>query len=277
MPHFPSIHRSLSCRPQWTSIISPNISIIARPYTWKGVPIQSKLWRQRNRRAITYKHRYQPYSSYMKRHRPSKHSADFPFKLAMSYVASQCSFNLSCSHDVLIFLTGQEEIESAAQKIRIISKVCPRTNQAIQWCIAGHSFNLLSTFQSNQARGPTLRVYPLYSQLPQNRQMEVFNPSAPGTRKVIVSTNIAETSLTIPGIKYVIDSGVVKRRVHDPVTGIDLLKVVRISQDQAWQRCGRAGRDSDGFCYRTYTHAEFSAMPTTTLPEIMRSNITATV
>lgn len=107
--------------------------------------------------------------------------------------------------------------------------------------------------------------------------MEVFNASAPGTRKVIVSTNIAETSLTIPGIKYVIDSGVVKRRNYDPVTGMDMLKVVRISQDQAWQRCGRAGRESEGICYRTYTHDEYNAMPISTLPEILRSNITATV
>lgn len=107
--------------------------------------------------------------------------------------------------------------------------------------------------------------------------MDVFHPSAPGTRKVIVSTNIAETSLTIPGIKYVIDSGVVKRRTHDAVTGMDMLKVVRISQDQAWQRCGRAGRDSEGICYRTYTHDEYSSMATSTLPEILRSNITATV
>lgn len=107
--------------------------------------------------------------------------------------------------------------------------------------------------------------------------MDVFNPSAPGTRKVIVSTNIAETSLTISGIKYVIDSGVVKRRIHDPVTGMDALKIVRISQDQAWQRSGRAGRESDGFCYRTYTNAEYMAMPINTMPEILRSNITATV
>lgn len=78
-------------------------------------------------------------------------------------------------------------------------------------------------------------------------------PSAPNTRKVILSTNIAETSLTIPGIKYVIDSGAVKRRVYDSKTGMDTLKVRKISQDQAWQRCGRAGRDSEGFCYRTYT------------------------
>lgn len=76
--------------------------------------------------------------------------------------------------------------------------------------------------------------------------MDVFVPSSPNTRKVILSTNIAETSLTISGIKYVIDSGVVKRRVYDSKTGMDTLKVNKISQEQAWQRCGRAGRESEG-------------------------------
>lgn len=107
--------------------------------------------------------------------------------------------------------------------------------------------------------------------------MDVFNPSSPGTRKVIICTNIAETSLTIPGIKYVIDCGMVKRRAYDSTTGMDVLKVVRISRDQAWQRCGRAGRESNGFCYRTYTVKEFNTMPLTSIPEILRSNICSTV
>lgn len=107
--------------------------------------------------------------------------------------------------------------------------------------------------------------------------MDVFTQSQLGTRRVIISTNIAETSLTIPGIKYVIDSGVVKQRSHDPTTGMDTLKVIRISQDQAWQRSGRAGREADGFCYRTYTVAEYDAMSLSAVPEILRSNIGATV
>lgn len=151
-----------------------------------------------------------------------------------------------------MFLTGQEEIESAAYQIRSLAK-------------------------SNSFKGPTLRVYPLYAQLAQNRQMEVFLPSAPGSRKVILSTNIAETSLTISGIKYVIDSGVVKRRVYDPKTGMDTLKVMKICRDQVWQRCGRAGRESDGYCYRTYTLDEYHAMRKSSVPEILRSNIAATV
>lgn len=156
------------------------------------------------------------------------------------------------SHDVLMFLTGQEEIESFLHQIRSIIK-------------------------SSGLKGPTLRAFPLYAQLAQNRQMDVFQPSAPGTRKVILSTNIAETSLTIPGIKYVIDSGVVKRRTYDSVTGMDSLKITKICQDQAWQRCGRAGRESDGFCYRAYTLAEYNDMAVSTPPEILRSNIASTV
>lgn len=151
-----------------------------------------------------------------------------------------------------MFLTGQEEIESAAQQIRSLTK-------------------------SKSLKGPILRVYPLYAQLAQNRQMEVFQPLAPGNRKVILSTNIAETSLTIPGIKYVIDCGMVKRRVYDPKTGMDTLKVIKISQDQVWQRCGRAGRESDGYCYRTYTLDEYHEMRKSSVPEILRSNIAATV
>lgn len=107
--------------------------------------------------------------------------------------------------------------------------------------------------------------------------MEAFLPSGQNSRKVILCTNIAETSLTISGIKYVIDSGVVKRRVYDSTTGMDTLKVIKISRDQAWQRCGRAGRESNGFCYRTYTVNEYNSMQISTTPEILRSNIAATV
>ncbi|KAJ6646349.1 ATP-dependent RNA helicase DHX33 [Pseudolycoriella hygida] len=157
------------------------------------------------------------------------------------------------NHDVLIFLTGQDEIENLASQIRCIVKV------------------------SNELGGPMIRVFPLYAQLNQNKQLEVFQPSTNNYRKVILSTNIAETSLTIKGIKYVIDSGMVKRKMYDSVTGMDTLKVTRISQDQAWQRTGRAGRESEGFCYRTYTMNEYRMMPAVSVPEILRSNITATV
>lgn len=124
---------------------------------------------------------------------------------------------------------------------------------------------------------PTILVYTLYSQQMHQKQLEVFQNSPPGTRKVVLCTNIAETSLTIKGIKFVIDSGVVKRMHYSALTGMDTLKVVKTAQDQSWQRTGRAGRDSPGECYRTYTMAEYEAMLPNTVPEILRSNIVATV
>lgn len=98
-----------------------------------------------------------------------------------------------------------------------------------------------------------------------------------GSRKVVLCTNVAETSLTIAGIRYVIDSGRVKRSSYSPLTGMDTLRVERIAQDQAWQRTGRAGRESAGHCYRTYTMAEYRAAAPSTQPEILRASIVATV
>jgi ATP-dependent RNA helicase DHX33 len=159
-------------------------------------------------------------------------------------------FPVDSSHDVLIFLTGQEEIDMMTGQIRAILKAASK--------------------DPNQA----MRVFPLYAAMPPQKQLEAFQPIA-NARKVIISTNIAETSLTITGIKFVIDCGMVKARYHHPATGMDVLKVERISQAQAMQRCGRAGRESEGFCYRAYTNAEFKAMPMAAVPEILRCNIAA--
>ncbi|KAK3583916.1 hypothetical protein CHS0354_033701 [Potamilus streckersoni] len=153
--------------------------------------------------------------------------------------------------DVLIFLTGQEEIESAVKSIRDIAKE-----------ITG---------------APNLVVYPLYSSLPSFAQMRVFQPTPEGCRKVVVATNIAETSVTIQGIKFVIDSGMVKAKVYNPNSGLDLLKVVRVAKDQALQRTGRAGREAPGICYRLYTEDEFETFSNTTVPEIQRCNLASVV
>lgn len=156
-------------------------------------------------------------------------------------------------HDVLMFLTGKDEIESAIHQIRIISK------------------------NHDMASYPQLRAYPLHSSLPQQKQMEVFQRSGENYRRVIVATNIAETSVTLPGIKYVIDTGVVKMKNFDPRTGFDSLKVTKISQAQAWQRTGRAGRESEGTCYRTYTSKEYDMLDKMTKPEILRCNLSSAV
>ncbi|XP_033236870.1 ATP-dependent RNA helicase DHX33 isoform X1 [Drosophila pseudoobscura] len=156
------------------------------------------------------------------------------------------------NHDVLIFLTGQDEIESLAQQIRKLAKI--NTN------------------------GPTnIRVYTLYAQLSHSMQLECFLPGPSNMRKVVLATNIAETSITIPGIRCVIDCGFVKEKFFNSVDGIDILKAVRISRAQAWQRTGRAGRDAPGVCYRTYTKSEMDSFLSSTQPEILRANPTSTV
>ncbi|XP_063842000.1 ATP-dependent RNA helicase DHX33-like [Scylla paramamosain] len=154
-------------------------------------------------------------------------------------------------HDILLFLTGQEEIDSVTANLRQIAK------------------------DGSLAECPRLRVLPMYAALPAHQQLDVFRPTAEGERKVIVSTNIAETSITIPGIRFVIDCGRAKVRTYHPGSGFDSLKVRKISQAQAWQRTGRAGREASGNCYRAYTRAEFDAMDINPTPEILRSNLSS--
>ncbi|XP_026038076.1 ATP-dependent RNA helicase DHX33 [Astatotilapia calliptera] len=152
------------------------------------------------------------------------------------------------SHDILVFMTGQEEIEALARTCRDIAKHLP------------------------DSCGPMV-VIPLYASLPPTQQLRVFLPAPKGCRKVILSTNIAETSVTISGIKYVIDTGMVKAKRFNPDSGLEVLAVQRVSKAQAWQRAGRAGREDSGFCYRLYTEQEFDNLVPTTVPEIQRCNL----
>ncbi|AWP00442.1 putative ATP-dependent RNA helicase DHX33 [Scophthalmus maximus] len=152
------------------------------------------------------------------------------------------------SHDILVFMTGQEEIEALARTCRDISKHLP------DGCC------------------PML-VIPLYASLPPAQQLRVFQSAPKGCRKVILSTNIAETSVTISGIKYVIDTGMVKAKRFNPDSGLEVLAVQRVSKAQAWQRAGRAGREESGSCYRLYTEPEFDNLIPMTVPEIQRCNL----
>ncbi|XP_076809784.1 ATP-dependent RNA helicase DHX33-like [Clavelina lepadiformis] len=156
------------------------------------------------------------------------------------------------NNDILVFLTGQEEIESVSQTIKDISLSLPP--------------NL-----------PKLIICPLYASLPHHQQLKAFRQTPLGSRKVVLSTNIAETSVTIKGIKFVIDTGKVKSKQFYPATGLDVLSVQRISQAQAWQRAGRAGRERPGVVYRLYTEAEFETLTANTVPEIQRTNLTNTL
>nr|XP_046243910.1 probable ATP-dependent RNA helicase DHX37 [Scatophagus argus] len=115
-----------------------------------------------------------------------------------------------------------------------------------------------------------LYVLPLYSLLAPEQQAKVFRPPPPGTRLCVVATNVAETSLTIPGIKYVVDCGRVKKRFYDRVTGVSSFKVTWTSQASANQRAGRAGRTEPGHCYRLYSSAVFGDLSLFSEAEITR-------
>ena len=164
--------------------------------------------------------------------------------------------------DILLFLTGEEEIEDACRKITL------ETDEMIRSLDVG-----------------PLKVYPLYGTLPPSQQQKIFGPPPPPRkeggrpgRKCIVSTNIAETSLTIDGIVYVVDPGFSKQKVYNPRARVESLLVSPISKASAQQRAGRAGRTRPGKCFRLYTEAAFKReLIEQTYPEILRSNLSSTV
>ncbi|KAI0282132.1 P-loop containing nucleoside triphosphate hydrolase protein [Russula aff. rugulosa BPL654] len=117
----------------------------------------------------------------------------------------------------------------------------------------------------------------LHSGLTMAEQMEVFEPSPSDARKVVVATNIAEASITIEGVKFVVDCGFVKVRMYDGSVGLSSLKVVPVSQASAIQRAGRAGRTSEGLCYRLYTFSDYNQLPAVTMPEITRTELSSAI
>lgn len=155
--------------------------------------------------------------------------------------------------DILVFMTGQEDIEITCDLLR-------------------EKLNMLEN-------PPPLEILPIYSSMPQELQKRIFNKSSTTKRKVVVATNIAETSLTVDGIKYVIDCGLVKVKVYNPKLGMDTLQVVPISFANAEQRSGRAGRTGAGVAYRLYTeHAtDPQNMYQQPIPEIQRTNLSNTM
>ena len=119
-----------------------------------------------------------------------------------------------------------------------------------------------------------MHILPLYSLLPTQEQLKVFQPPPEGSRLIVLATNVAETSLTIPGIRYVFDCGRAKERQYDPLTGVQSFKIGWISKASAIQRAGRAGRTGPGHCYRLYSSAVFERdFAEYTEPEILRTPI----
>ncbi|KAH3758803.1 pre-mRNA-splicing factor ATP-dependent RNA helicase DEAH10 [Pelomyxa schiedti] len=154
--------------------------------------------------------------------------------------------------DILVFLTGKEEIEATEKLLEEKAEKLPPDSMRMMIC-------------------------PIFAALASEHQMRVFEPTLPGVRKVVLATNIAETSITISGIKYVVDTGVVKARAWNTRVGIETLAVIAVSKAQAKQRCGRAGRQAPGKCFRLYTEGTYLDFKDNTTPEIKRCNLATVI
>eukprot|EP00756_Hemistasia_phaeocysticola_P012782 Hpha_TRINITY_DN15227_c1_g8::TRINITY_DN15227_c1_g8_i2::g.65300::m.65300/K12813/DHX16; pre-mRNA-splicing factor ATP-dependent RNA helicase DHX16 len=151
--------------------------------------------------------------------------------------------------DILIFLCGQDEIEECYE-------------------------DLLHKTQGLGTKIGEVVLHPIYSTLPTDKQAKIFEPTPPEARKIVIATNIAETSLTIDGIVYVIDCGYCKQKSYNPRSSMEALQVVPISKAQAQQRAGRAGRTRPGICFRLYTANSFrNELDDAQIPEIQRTNL----
>ena len=154
--------------------------------------------------------------------------------------------------DILVFLTGQETVESLEKLVK------------------EHESDM-------RADVPKLQVLPLFAALPQDAQQAVFQRPPPKTRKVILATNIAETSVTVPGVRFVIDCGKAKIKHFRTGLGLESLLVKPISKSAAVQRMGRAGRESAGKCWRLYTEEDYLTLSQSNTPEIQRCDLSQAI
>ncbi|PNW76512.1 hypothetical protein CHLRE_11g467654v5 [Chlamydomonas reinhardtii] len=180
---------------------------------------------------------------------------------AADYVAAAVSaaVDIHCEDlpgDILIFLTGQEEVQAAVAQLE---------EQSRRLAGGRVSYSL------------RMMPLPLYAGLPGAAQSAVFRPAPRGVRKVVAATNIAETSLTLEGVVYVVDCCFVKQRAYNPLTGLESLLVAPLSQASAAQRAGRAGRVRAGHCFRLCREEDFAQLPKVTVPEMQRSNLVSMV
>uniref|UniRef100_A0A667ILH0 RNA helicase n=1 Tax=Lynx canadensis TaxID=61383 RepID=A0A667ILH0_LYNCA len=162
--------------------------------------------------------------------------------------------------DILVFLTGQFEIEKSCELLFQMAES------------VDYDYDVQDTTLDG------LLILPCYGSMTTDQQRRIFLPPPPGIRKCVISTNISATSLTIDGIRYVVDGGFVKQLNHNPRLGLDILEVVPISKSEALQRSGRAGRTSSGKCFRIYSKDFWNqCMPDHVIPEIKRTSLTSVV
>uniref|UniRef100_A0A8W8KCD6 RNA helicase n=1 Tax=Magallana gigas TaxID=29159 RepID=A0A8W8KCD6_MAGGI len=156
----------------------------------------------------------------------------------------------SCMTDKLHKHDSQDEVETVTRQLIDVAKECIRTQAAMK-----------------------MKVLPMYGSLPASEQMKVFERCGRTTRKIVVATNIAETSITIPGIVYIVDCGFVKLKAYNPKSGVESLVTIPVSKSSAEQRAGRAGRVRAGKAYRLYTEEGYDGLESSTVPEMQRSDL----
>jgi len=180
------------------------------------------------------------------RWRPFVESRDYDLGDAICGAVDELWLGASAagSGDVLVFLPGEREIRDVAEKLR-------------------------------KHHPPGVEVLPLFARLSQQQQDEVFAPHS--ARRIVLATNIAETSLTVPGIRYVIDAGLARIKRYSFRSKVEQLPIEPVSQSSANQRAGRCGRVADGICIRLYDEADFAARPRFTDPEIVRSSLAGVI
>ncbi|MFQ6333151.1 ATP-dependent RNA helicase HrpA [Methylophilus sp. 3sh_L] len=151
--------------------------------------------------------------------------------------------------DILVFLPGEREIRDTAEHLR--------------------------KYQGRSPKLKSIEILPLFARLSIEDQQKIFRPS--GQRRIVLATNVAETSLTVPGIKYVIDTGLARVNRYSPRAKVEQLQIEKISQAAAKQRAGRCGRVSNGICVRLYGEEDFNQRPAFTDPEILRSSLASVI
>ncbi|MDO9611436.1 MAG: ATP-dependent RNA helicase HrpA [Serpentinimonas sp.] len=183
------------------------------------------------------------------RYRPFEESRDYGLNEAIADAVDELWRGGALAGDVLVFLPGEREIRECADHLR-----------------------------QHLSHQPVLRsteVLPLFARLSQGEQERIFRPS--GARRIVLATNVAETSLTVPGIRYVIDSGRARVKRYSLRSKVEQLLVEPISQAAANQRAGRCGRVADGVCIRLYDEADYQGRPRFGDPEILRSSLAAVI
>ena len=173
--------------------------------------------------------------------------------------------------DILVFLPGQAEIEHCYELLSKSQHFTASPSQPIN--TSTHQHFTTSTSQPTTTTPHHLTIHPLYGNLSPEDQRRAIAPSAPGERKIVIATPIAETSITIEGVRVVIDAGLCRQVVFDARTGLSHLETVRISMDMATQRMGRAGRVAEGVCYRLWTKASEHLMAEQRKPEIEEADL----